>query len=125
MSETRITNRSALTYALENLPDAPVEIREKWSNMVAQLDRKNAAPRKLTAQQSKNEGLKAVIVDYLSENPGEKYRVSDLLKQIPELAGDSNQHVSALLRALVDAKLVEKVIEKRVTYFRIAEVEGE
>lgn len=122
-STSRTTNRSALQYAMENLPEAPADIREKWANMIAQLDRKNAAPKKLTAQQEKNETLKGVIAAYLAENEGTGYTVSDLLKNIPELAGDSNQHVSALMRALVDAQLVEKYTEKRRTYFRAPSAE--
>ena len=88
--------------------------------MIAQLDKKNASPKKLTAQQEKNEAIKTDILDFLSENAGSGYTVSDMLKAIPSLEGDSNQHVSALMRALVLAGGVEKYTEKRRTYFRAA-----
>ena len=88
--------------------------------MVEQLDKKNAAPRKLTAQQEKNEVLKADIVEFLADNADTGYTVSGLLKAVPSLEGDSNQHASALLRQLVLAKTVEKYSEKRRTYFKIA-----
>lgn len=120
MSNSKVTNRSALVYAIENLPEAPAEIREKWAKMIAQLDKKNASPRKLTAQQEKNEILKSVIDEFLADNAGKGYTVSELLKAIPELEGDSNQHASALLRALVQVGSVEKYTEKRRTYFRHA-----
>lgn len=123
MTTTKITNRVALTYAIENLPDAPAEIREKWANMIAQLDKKNASPKKLTAQQEKNEGVKADLLAFLSDHEGEGFTVSDLLKSVPACEGDSNQHVSALMRALVLAGSVEKYSEKRRTYFRVS-VEG-
>ena len=123
MTTTKITNRVALTYAIENLPDAPAEIREKWANMIAQLDKKNASPKKLTAQQEKNEGVKSDLFAFLSAHEGEGFTVSDLLKSVPSCEGDSNQHVSALMRALVLAGSVEKYSEKRRTYFRVA-VEG-
>jgi translation elongation factor EF-4 len=123
MTTTKITNRVALTYAIENLPDAPAEIREKWANMIAQLDKKNASPKKLTAQQEKNEGVKSDLLAFLSAHEGEGFTVSDLLKSVPSCEGDSNQHVSALMRALVLDGRVEKYSEKRRTYFRVA-VEG-
>lgn len=120
MTTTKMTNRIALTYALDNLPDAPADVREKLQNMITQLDKKNASPKKLTAQQEKNEGVKADLLDFLSDHEGEGFTVSDLLKQVPACEGDSNQHVSALMRALVLAGSVEKYTEKRRTYFRVA-----
>ena len=120
MTTSKTTNKTALLYALDNLPDAPADVREKWQKMVEQLDKKNAAPKKLTAQQTKNEGIKSDILDFLTENADSGYTVSDLLKQIPALEGDSNQHASALLRALVLAGSVTKYTEKRRTYFKVA-----
>ena len=114
----KTTNKTALLYALENLPDAPADVRAKWENMVAQLEKKNASPKKLTAQQEKNEGVKADLLVFLSDHEGEGFTVSDLLKQVPACEGDSNQHVSALMRALVLEGSVEKYTEKRRTYFR-------
>lgn len=118
---TKITNKTALLYAIENLPNAPAEVREKWEKMVEQLNKKNSAPRKLTAQQEKNAEIKGIISEFLAENQDKGYTVSDLLKEIPEIEGDSNQHISALLRQLVQANVVTKYSEKRRTYFRIAE----
>ncbi len=120
MTTSKMTNRIALTYALDNLPDAPADVREKWQKMIDQLDKKNASPKKLTAQQEKNEGVKADLLDFLSDHAGEGFTVSDLLKMVPACEGDSNQHVSALMRALVLAGSVEKYTEKRRTYFRLA-----
>ena len=116
---TKMTNRKALTYAIDHLTDAPAEVIAKLTKMVEQLDKKNASPKKLTAQQVKNEELKEVIVDFLADNADTGFTVSDLLKAIAELEGDSNQHVSALMRQLVEAGKVEKYSEKRRTYFRI------
>lgn len=117
---TKTTNKTALLYALENLPDAPADVREKWQKMIDQLDKKNAAPKKMTAKQSANEGVKADLLDFLTENAGTGYTCSDLLKQVPACEGQSNQYVSALMRALVLAGSVEKYTEKRRTYFRVA-----
>lgn len=121
---TKTTNKTALLYAIENLSaSAPAEIIDKLNAMVAQLDKKNASPKKLTAQQEKNEVIKTAIVDFLLDNAGTGYTCSDLLREVAELEGDSNQHVSALMRALrLDGKVVSYQ-DKRKTYFR-AKVEG-
>ena len=120
MSNTKLTNKSALLFAIEVIGDSNPEVTAKLQKMVAQLDKKNASPRKLTAQQEKNEVLKAEILEFLSDNADTGFTVSDLLKAVPCLEGDSNQHASALLRALVQAGSVTKYTEKRRTYFKIA-----
>lgn len=114
----KMTNRKALTYALDNLPDAPADVREKLENMIFQLDKKNASPKKLTAQQEKNISIGEDIVGFLSDHEGEGFTVSDLIKSVPSLEGDSNQHASAVMRQLVLAGSVEKYTDKRRTYFR-------
>lgn len=116
---TKITNKSALMFAINAIGDTNPEVTAKLQKMVEQLDKKNAAPRKLTAQQEKNETLKAEIVEFLADNADTGYTVSDLLKAVPSLEGDSNQHASALLRQLVLADVVDKYSEKRRTYFKI------
>lgn len=118
MSNIKVTNRIALTYALDNLPDAPADIREKWQKMVDQLDKKNASPKKMTEKQKANEGVKGEIALFLADHEGEGFTVSDLLKSVPSCEGDSNQHVSALMRQLVLDGTVEKYVDKRRTYFR-------
>lgn len=120
MSNTeKMTNKKALEFAIKAIGNDNPEVVEKLQKMVAQLDKKNAAPRKKTAQQVKNEEIKAEIADFLSNNEGTGFTVSDMLKAIPALEGDSNQHVSALVRQLVLDKTVERYSEKRRTYFRI------
>lgn len=118
MTNTKMTNRVALTIAIAAIGDSNPEAVAKLEKMIDQLDRKNASPKKLTAQQEKNEVLKGIICDFLADNADEGFTVSDLLKAIPELEGDSNQHVSALMRAIVIAGGAEKYSEKRKTYFR-------
>ena len=118
---TKVTNKSAILFAMQFLPaDTPDEIMDKLNNMIIQLDKKNAAPKKLTAQQEKNEEIKTALYNFLVDNAPNGFTVSDLLKEVPELNGDSNQHVSALLRALFLAGSIEKYSEKRRTYFRVS-----
>ena len=116
MANKKMTYAEALTFAIENA-DFPTEVVEKLTALRTSIQKKSASPKKLTAQE-KNEVLKAEIVEFLADTPDTGYTVTDLLKEIPALEGDSNQHVSAVMRQLVQADRVERYTEKRRTYFR-------
>jgi hypothetical protein len=81
------------------------------------LSKKNSTDKKPTATQQANNTLKEAIIDLLVD--GNPYTVSQIIKEVPECAGLSNQKVSALMVQLVNEGLVEKVIEKRVSYFKL------
>ena len=125
----KMTYSNAITSAiaaLNTIEGVNPEIIEKLTALKTSLDKKNAAPRSLTAQQKKNEKLKDEIAEFLADNADTGFTVSDILKAIPSLEGDSNQHVSALLRQLADTEKdgrVEKYSEKRRTYFKARAVE--
>lgn len=119
MTNSKMTNRVALTVAIDAIGESNPEAVEKLQKMIEQLDRKNAAPKKLTAQQEKNNSFKAEILDFLTANRDNGFTCADLIKSVPVLEGDSNQHVSALMRALKIEGLVEAYSEKRRTYFRV------
>jgi hypothetical protein len=79
------------------------------------LAKKNSAEKKPTAVQVANEHLKEVILDFMVVD--ERYTITDLVKQVPELAELTNQRVSALVRQLKESGKVERVEEKRKAYF--------
>ena len=79
---------------------------------------KKAGTRKPTAQQKENEGIKAVILDALTT---EGITVTNLINSVPELAGFTNQRVTALLRQLILAEKVVKTKDGKTTLFSIAE----
>lgn len=81
------------------------------------LSKKNSTDKKPTATQQANEVLKEAIIDLLVD--GNPYTVSQIIKNVPECAELSNQKVSALMVQLVNEGQVEKVIEKRVSYFKL------
>lgn len=128
MTNTKMTNRIALTYAIENC-DLPADVREKFVAMIAALDRKSSAERKPSAKQTANEGVRAAVVEFINANAeGDGFTCSDLLKVCPAVEGKSNQYVSAILRQAVLAGEVSKGTVKRRTYFApvgVYEVEGE
>lgn len=71
------------------------------------------------AGNQKDDRLKAAILEYLEGY--EPMTVSDMIEEIPALCGETNQHVSALLRSLVLSGDLEKFTDKRRTYFRVPE----
>ena len=81
------------------------------------LSKKNSADKKPTAAQHANNALKEAIINLLVD--GNPYTVSQIIKEVPECAGLSNQKVSAMMIQLVNEGQVEKVIEKRVSYFKL------
>ena len=82
------------------------------------LAKKNSAEKKPTAVQVENEGIKSVIVETLTSK-GEKMTISEMQKANEELAGLSNQRISALVRQLKEDGKIERVEEKRKAYFKI------
>lgn len=117
MTNTKMTNRKALEYALTNcvLPD---EVAEKFNAMIAALDKKASAERKPTAKQVANDAIRAALVEFINDNAeGDGFTCADLLKTCPAVEGRSNQFVSAILRQAVLAGEVSKHSVKRRTYF--------
>lgn len=112
----KITNVKALAYVLENctLTD---EVKAKLEKMKAQFEKKNSAEKKPTATQVANEGIKGVILETLGNG---SFTVSELQKFNPELAGLSNQKISALIKQMVENGSVVREEIKRKAYFKKA-----
>lgn len=89
------------------------------------LDKKTSA--KSTKVNTEQVELMGKIVDALNKI-GRSVTISELQKENAEMAEYSNQKLSAMLKKLVDNKQVTKMIDKKKSYFMIAEtpeVEGE
>ena len=84
------------------------------------LVRKNAGDKKPTANQIANDGYKDIIFAEMTANPDKLYTVTDLIKNVDGLGDLTNQRVSALLRQMIDVNKVEKIVDKRKSYFRMA-----
>ena len=65
------------------------------------LTRKNGAIKKPTKQQEANAEIRGVIAEFMAD--GEWYTITDLMKNIPELAELSNQRVSAIVRGMKES----------------------
>ena len=97
---------------------ANAELVEFINHEIELLDKKNSAEKKPTAQQTANDSIKVAILDNMEE--GKKYTITDLIKTVPECADLTNQRVSALVRQLVDDKVVVRTEDKRKAYFSLA-----
>lgn len=82
------------------------------------LQSKNAN-RKPTANQKENEMFKEAIEYFLSANAEEKFNISEIQSQVPEVEKLSNQRMSSLMKQLVDEGKVNKTYEKRKAYFYV------
>ena len=82
------------------------------------LERKNSAEKKPTAQQVANQSVKDEILACMVDDTF--YTITDLIKTVPVCNDMTNQRVSALVRQLVESNSVEKIVDKRKSYFRLA-----
>lgn len=70
----------------------------------------------LTKTQIENEKIKEVIVNTLTDL-GKFVTISELQVANEELSNLSNQKISALLKQLVDSKVINKQVDKKKAYF--------
>lgn len=118
MTNKKVTKREKfeMLKALSEVQANPM-LTEFIEHELELLAKKNTSEKKPTAVQQANEGLKEVILNVLTENGG-LMTVTDIQKSCEELAELSNQKVSALIRQLKDDGKVEKVEDKRKSYFK-------
>ena len=118
---TKMTKKVALGVAIEAIGATNDEAVAVLQNMIAQLDKRAAAPKKPSKKQVANEGVKAEILTFLNgvdEPMG--------AKAIAEAMGiEAWQKVSALLKQLKDEGAVVRTEVKGKALFAVAtEVEG-
>ena len=128
MMNKKMTNAMALEIAIEVLKEDNQynEVVEKLEKML-ETTKKKSATRKQTATQKENEDLKKAIVSYL-DTTGKRMTVSEMMKEIPELADLSNQRVTSLVTALYskdhpENRVIEREMDKRKAVFFIPENE--
>ena len=128
MTQKKITKRERFTQIL-NL--AEVQSNEELTKFVEHeielLDRKSASGKGATPMQKKNAEFAKAIIEEMTANPNKIYTITDLIKSVEPLAtfkdeeGNpiSNQKVSAIVSQLVKNGSVERITEKRRSYFKI------
>ena len=124
MTNNKLTNKKALEIAIKAIDVSGFstddfktdEIIEKLEKMLVQTEKKSSSERKPTAKQEANKKLEAVILDYLNAQIEGK-TVTDMMKEIPELDGMSNQKVSSLVKPMKDGGIIVKEVIKGRSYF--------
>lgn len=120
MTNKKMTNAQALEIALEVLKETDAEkyteVIEKLDKMLVQVNKKSSANRKPTATQLENERLKEKIDEYLVDT-GNRFTVSEMMKEIEGLEELSNQRVTSLVTSLYKEGKVDREVEKRKAYF--------
>ena len=95
------------------------EMIEFIDNEINLLNKKRASGAK-TATQKENEVLVERLYEVLAEI-GRPVTVSELQTESEEFGAMTNQKVSALMKKLTDANRVNKTVDKKKSYFSIAE----
>lgn len=115
---TKLTKKEkfAMLKAIPAVAENPMLV-DFIDHEVELLNKKNTSEKKPTAKQIANEAIKAEI---LNEMKADKlYTCSDIIKVVPICEGFPTQKVSPLMNQMVDAGLLEKLTEKRKTYFKL------
>lgn len=117
MATERITKKQkyemlkAIPAVAEN--EMLVELIDKE---IESLEKKNGTVHKPTAQQVENAKIKTAIYDGMAEN--KSYTITDIIKEIDECNDLTNQRVSALVNQMVEDNKIEKIVDKRKSYFK-------
>lgn len=116
----KMTKAQMFAQILSHITD---EAERKFIEHEMELLAKKNAPKDgdkaLTPAQKANEGIKSAIYDFLAEK-GEPMTITQMIKEVPECNGLTNQKVSALVRQMVDAFTIKRNVEKGVAWFSIA-----
>lgn len=111
---TKMTYVSAITDVLNGVELTDEHIA-KLTALKASLEKRASGERKPTATQKANIEVKANIADFLADG------TLRTATEVGTALGISNQKASALLKQMVEAGSVVKSVDKRKTYFAIAE----
>ena len=117
MTNKKMTKREMFEQIMANYPLTEDE-KAFIDHELELLAKKNSADKKPTATQVANDGIKSAILEGMED--GRLYTITDMIKEIPACADLTNQKVSALVRQMTP-DLIEKVEDKRKSYFRKVE----
>ena len=118
MTEKKITQKMALNYVLENC-ELPNDIENKLVAMLGQSEKKSSnGSKSMTATQKANAELATAIVEDMEDN--HLYTITEMLKDLDCLKDKeyTNQKISAIVSNLVKENKIERVVDKRKSYFR-------
>lgn len=118
----KMTHKDYFTALLE-MPEVKnyPGMTEFIEGRITALEKKASAPKKESEADKVKSGIKSDVLAFLYANEGKKFTVTQMMKQVPNLPADiSNQRLTSLVTQMVRENEVERVVEKRVSYFTIA-----
>lgn len=118
MENKKLTKREVFSKMLEVSEIASNDLFVEFINHELELLDKKSSKSIQTKTQVENEGIKDTIVASL-EKIGKAVTITELQEIDSEMANYSNQKLSALLKQLVSENRVQKVVEKKKSYFTI------
>ena len=116
MTKREIFEEIKATYALS---EKHIAFIDHELELLAKKNVSSTGEKKLTATQVANEGLKAEIFDHMAENSNRLFTIGELIKEVPACAELSTSKVSAMLTQLIKAEKVERISDKRKSYFKV------
>ena len=116
MATKKLTQKELYAQIIANYDLTEVEKAFLESRIEAIEKKASSKSTKVSAKQGENEVIKDNILSTMVV--GEKYTITDMLKNFECCADLTNQRVSALVRQLMANGSVERVEEKRKAYFR-------
>jgi hypothetical protein len=119
MEKTKVTQKMALGYVLENC-EVPADIKEKLEKMLEQVEKKaSSGSKSMSATQKANAELAEKIVGEMEKD--RLYTITEMLKALPCLKNEeyTNQKISAIMSNLVKEGKVERIADKRKSYFKV------
>lgn len=111
---TKMTYVSAIADVLNGV-ELTDEHVEKLTALKASLEKRASGKRGMTSNQKENIKVKESIAKFLADG------AVRTATEIGTALNISNQKASALLKQMVDSGEVDKIVEKRKSYFKIAE----
>lgn len=115
---TKLTKKEkfAMLKAIPAVAENPILV-EFIDHEVELLSKKNSGEKKPTATQVANEAIKVEILAEMEV--GKLYTCSDIIKNVEICNTFPTQKVSPLMNQLADSGKVEKIVDKRKTYFKL------
>lgn len=114
MADKKITKRMVLEHILKEYATDTMVV-EYATHEIELLDKK-ASTKVATKNQKENVEIKDIILSVLTDTPA---RIAEIQAKNDKLKDLSNQKVSSLLTQLVKEDKVERVVDKKNTYFKL------
>ena len=123
MTNKKMTKKEMFAMVMEVLELVECNCKEEMLNFLRHeidlLERKSSSPKK-TASQEENERIMVLLTESLAE-VGKPVTISELWEKVPRTKKYSNQKISALFRKMIEEGTVVKTIDKKKSYFSLAE----